>query len=188
MKLKKGSIEAKQYMAKIRAMKSGTKKKATKKKSLGATKFVEKKEPKNTKPKRTIQITRRSDGTFKNFKSLGATKFLEKKEPKSTKPKRTIQITRKADGTFKNFKQIGSIHKDTKSHNVRINVLSGNSLTPTQKKLYTKLMNEYDSKGWYKIVSFDNFINVQYENAIKKNNRKLSNDIYYVMQYAQNDF
>jgi hypothetical protein len=125
MKLKKGSIEAKRYMAKIRAMKSGTKKKATKKKSLGATKFVEKKEPKSTKPKRTIQITRKADGTFKKFKQIGATKFVEKKEPKSTKPKRTIQITRKADGTFKKFKQIGSIHKDTKSHNVRINVLSG---------------------------------------------------------------
>ena len=183
MKLKKGSLEAKRFMAKIRAMKSGTKKK-----TIGATKFVEKKEPKNTKPKRTIQITRKADGTFKKFKQIGATKFVEKKEPKNTKPKRTIQITRKADGTFKKFKQIGNIHKDTKSHNVRINVLSGNSLTPTQKKLYTKLMNEYDSKGWYKIVSFDSFINVQYENAIKKNNRKLSNDIYYVMQYAQNDF
>ena len=170
MKLKKGSLEAKRFMAKIRAMKSGTKKK-----SIGATKFVEKKEPKNTKPKRTIQITRSADGTFKKFKqigglkkvykgynisrtptgyyeaylssqgkffvadtlqgiknainkdikSLGATKFVEKKEPKNTKPKRTIQITRKADGTFKKFKQIGSIHKDTKSHNVKINVLSG---------------------------------------------------------------
>jgi hypothetical protein len=84
MKLKKGSLEAKRYMAKIRAMKSGKKK-----------------------------------------KSIGATKFVEKKEPKNTKPKRTIQITRKADGTFKKFKQIGSIHKDTKSHNVKINVLSG---------------------------------------------------------------
>jgi hypothetical protein len=120
MKLKKGSLEAKRYMAKIRAMKSGKKKK-----SIGATKFVEKKEPKNTKPKRTIQITRKADGTFKKFKQIGATKFVEKKEPKNTKPKRTIQITRKADGTFKKFKQIGSIHKDTKSHNVKINVLSG---------------------------------------------------------------
>jgi hypothetical protein len=94
MKLKKGSIEAKRYMAKIRAMKSGTKKKATKKK---ATKK----------------------------KSIGSTKFVEKNEPKNTKPKRTIQITRKANGTFKKFKSLGDIHKDTKSHNVRINVLSG---------------------------------------------------------------
>jgi hypothetical protein len=65
MKLKKGSLEAKRFMAKIRAMKSGTKKK-----SIGATKFVEKKETKSTKPKRTIQITRRGDGTFKKFKQI----------------------------------------------------------------------------------------------------------------------
>ena len=66
MKLKKGSLEAKRFMAKIRAMKSDTKKK-----TIGATKFVEKKEPKNTKPKRTIQITRKADGTFKKFKQIG---------------------------------------------------------------------------------------------------------------------
>ena len=186
MKLKKGSLEAKRYMAKIRAMKSGTKKK-----TIGATKFVEKKEPKNTKPKRTIKITRRADGTFKNFKQingLGATKFVERKEPKNTKPKRTIKITRRADGTFKKFNQISGLHKDTKSHNVRINVLSGNSLTPTQKKLYSKLSNDYDKNGWYKIASFTNFINVQYENAIKKHNSTLANNLYYVMQYAENDY
>jgi hypothetical protein len=123
MKLKKGSPEAKRYMAKIRAMKKGTKKKATKK--IGATKFVEKKEVKSTKPKRVLQITRRTDGTFKKFKQIGATKFVEKKETKSTKPKRVLQITRRTDGTFKKFKQISGLHKDSKSHNVRISVVSG---------------------------------------------------------------
>jgi len=91
MKLKKGSAEAKRFMAKIRAMKSGAKKKATKKAP----------------------------------KKIGATKFVEKNEVKNTKPKRTIQITRKSNGTFKKFKQIGGLHKDTKSHNVRISVVSG---------------------------------------------------------------
>lgn len=113
MKLKKGSIEAKRFMAKIRAMKSGTKKKATKKTSIGATKFVEKKEPKNTKPKRTIQITR------------------------------------KADGTFKKFKQIGSIHKDTKSHNVRVSVVSGLNVHYSQK--ITNLLK--DLNKWKTILS-----------------------------------
>ena len=89
MKLKKGSVEAKRYMAKIRAMKSGTNKKATKTKSLGATKYVEKNETKKTKPKRTIKIERDTFGQFKKFKTLSG------------------------------------VHKDTKSHNVRINVLSG---------------------------------------------------------------
>ena len=54
MKLKKGSLEAKRFMAKIRAMKSGTKKKATKK--IGATKFVEKKETKTNSHKNTTFI------------------------------------------------------------------------------------------------------------------------------------
>ena len=114
MKLKKGSLEAKRFMAKIRAMKSGTKKKATKK--IGATKFVEKKETKSTKPKRTLQITRRTDGSFKKFKQIGATKFVEKKETKRTKPKRTIQITRRADGTFKKFKSLSGQNVNFKKH------------------------------------------------------------------------
>ena len=90
MKLKKGSPEAKRFMAKIRSMKKATKK-------------------------------------------IGATKFVEKKEPKNTKPKCTIQITRSSDGTFKKFKQIGSVHKDTKSHNVKISVVSGLNVHYSQK-------------------------------------------------------
>lgn len=106
MKFKKGSVEAKKYMAKIRAMKG-----KPKKKSLGATKFVEKTESKKTKPKKTIQITRKSDGTFKKFTRLAGVK---KSMPKKT-----------------------SVHKDTKSHNVRISVVSGVNKAP---KFYDKDM------------------------------------------------
>jgi hypothetical protein len=223
MKLKKGSLEAKRFMAKIRAMKAGTKKK-----SIGATKFVEKNEPKNTKPKRTIQITRKANGTFKKFKQiggiydtikskvnrattstkkniaysvidsaiksanskeklalkkakatikntyLGATKFVEKNEPKNTKPKRTIQITRKANGTFKKFKSLGDIHKDTKSHNVKINVLSG-------------LNNQVliDLQYWIKKLSQFNEELIKYQKEyINKDNSKSAKAFYKKMIMA----
>jgi hypothetical protein len=98
MKLKKGSAEAKRYMAKIRSMKAGSKKKPTKKVGLGATKYIEKGESANTKPKRIITITRFPKAKLQTKKNSG-------------KP-----------GTFKSF---AGVHKDTKSHNVKINVLSG---------------------------------------------------------------
>jgi hypothetical protein len=76
MKLKKGSIEAKRFMAKIRAMKSGTKKKATKKKAtkkktIGATMFVETNESKKKRPTKVIRVTRKGNGTFKKFNTIG---------------------------------------------------------------------------------------------------------------------
>lgn len=98
MKLKKGSAEAKRYMAKIRSMKAGSKKKPTKKVGLGATKYIEKGESAKTKPKRIITITRFPKAKLQTKKNSG-------------KP-----------GTFKSF---AGVHKDTKSHNVRINVVSG---------------------------------------------------------------
>lgn len=98
MKLIKGSAAAKRYMAKIRSMKAGSKKKPAKKVGLGATKYIEKGETAKTKPKRIITITRFPKAKLQTKKNSG-------------KP-----------GTFKSF---AGIHKDTKSHNVKINVLSG---------------------------------------------------------------
>lgn len=129
MKLKKGSAEAKRFMAKIRAMKSGAKKKTTKKAP----------------------------------KKIGATKFVEQNETKSTKPKRNIQITRRSDGTFKKFKQISGLHKDTKSHNVQISVVSGlkndvlNTLDDTFKKidLYTDMKNTYGKMSKNKTIQLE---------------------------------
>lgn len=120
MKFKKGSLAAKKYMAKIRAMKS-----KSNKKSLGATKFIEKTESKKSKPKKTIQITRKSDGTFKKFTRIAGVK---KSMPKKI-----------------------STHKDTKSHNVRISVISGLSnkkwlqVTPSGHGHY-KISTEYYGK------------------------------------------
>jgi len=127
MKLKKGSIEAKRFMAKIRAMKSGTKKKATKKKAtkkIGATKFFEAElETKSSKPKRNISVTRNGNGTFKKFND----KILEA---------RRLRAKLRAK---KNKSKISGIHKDTKSHNVKINVMSGD------KNVLLNLAKERDS-------------------------------------------
>lgn len=129
MKLKKGSLEAKRFMAKIRAMKS-----KNKKKYIGATTYIEQKETKKTKPKKVLKAIRRPDGTFESFKNvrgkIGATKIIESKETKKTNAKKVLRRIRRPDGTFKSFVKvkgkISGLHKDTKSHNVKINVLSGN--------------------------------------------------------------
>jgi|694.fasta_scaffold20537_7 hypothetical protein len=147
MKLKKGSLEAKRFMAKIRAMKSGAKKK-----SIGATTYIEQKETKKTIPKKVIKAIRREDGTFKSFKNvrgkIGATKIIEIKETKKTTPKKVLRRIRRADGTFESFVKvkgkISGLHKDTKSHNVRISVISGLNVHYSQKLInLTKDLNKW---------------------------------------------
>lgn len=85
---KKGSKQAKDYMAYIRSLK-----KTSKPKKVGAIKIVEKGENKFTKPSAIFEYTRTKKGTFKGMKKIGVAK--------------------------------PSTHKDTKSHNVNIRVLSG---------------------------------------------------------------
>jgi len=92
MKLKKGSKEAKAFMAKLRAAKGKPKKKVAGW-NKGGTYIIESGEGKPAKAKKVLKVTRRKvvkAGTFKNFTRVGATQ-----------------------------------HKDTKSHNVNIRVLSG---------------------------------------------------------------
>jgi hypothetical protein len=94
-RFKKGSKEAKAYMAKLRRMKD----------SVGATLYIEKGETKRTKPKRVVQVKRTKTGLFKNFSTVsgwkkGTTPFFEQGE--RTK-KGGILVTRrkKASGTAK---------------------------------------------------------------------------------------
>lgn len=71
----------------------------------------------------------------KSGKKVAAIKLIEKGESKKTKPKATYQVKRTAKGTYKGLKKVGAVkkkaatkseyHKDTKSHNVRISVMSG---------------------------------------------------------------
>lgn len=61
-------------------------------------------------------------------KKVAAIKIIEKGESKSAKPKATYQQVRSKKGTFKGLKKVGALdksHKDTKSHNVNIRVVSG---------------------------------------------------------------
>lgn len=59
-------------------------------------------------------------------KKVGAVKYVEKGETKNTKPKKVYQVNRTKKGTFKGVKRIaGTTHKDTRSHNVNVRVVSG---------------------------------------------------------------
>ena len=62
-------------------------------------------------------------------KKFGAIKIVETNETKVTRPTKVYQQTRTKSGTFKSLKRIAgakpSTHKDIKSHNVNIKVVSG---------------------------------------------------------------
>lgn len=75
-------------------------------KKVGAIKIIEKGETKSAKAKATYQQVRTKKGTFKGLKKVGA--VSKKAAPKKSASKR-----------------ITDIHKDSKSHNVNIRVVSG---------------------------------------------------------------
>lgn len=58
-------------------------------------------------------------------KNVGAIKIVEKGESASSRPTATYQYKRTAKGTFKGLKRISGSHKDSKSHNVNVRVVSG---------------------------------------------------------------
>ena len=60
-------------------------------------------------------------------KKVGAIKIIEKGENKSAKVTKVLQQKRSKKGTFKGYKTLSGTktHKDTKSHNVNIRVVSG---------------------------------------------------------------
>ena len=62
-------------------------------------------------------------------KKVAAIKIIEKGESKKTRPSATYQQVRTKKGTYKGLKRVGAAmdksHKDTKSHNVNIRVVSG---------------------------------------------------------------
>ena len=119
MKLKKGSKEAKAFMAKLRAAKG--------------------------KPKKKVSGWNKG-GTF----------IIESGESKPAKAKKIIKVERRKvvkAGTFKNFTRVGYTHKDTKSHNVNIRVLSG--LSKKIAGLFdTSVINDIDElkKEYFKLA------------------------------------
>lgn len=90
--------------------------------------------------------------------------------------------------TEKDFKpKSKSYHKDTKSHNVNIRVISGfNELTAKQKTLYNKLYNSYNKSGLYKIVNFEKY--VMQNIVIAEAKRKSTIDLYKIYDFVQNDY
>lgn len=50
------------------------------KKKVGATLILEKKETKNTKPKKVVRVTRSSGGAFESFKKVGTVNFTPVKD------------------------------------------------------------------------------------------------------------
>lgn len=113
---------------------------------------------------------------YKSGKKVGATKVVEsypkrkKVEKKSSKVTKVLQRVRKADGTFKGYKRVaGSSHKDTKSHNVNIRVVSGiNKLSAGAKKLWL----EINKKGFFKFNTEENILLFLYDEAIRKGQYK----------------
>jgi hypothetical protein len=84
-------------------------------------------------------------------KKVGATKVIERGEKKNAKVTKVLQRVRSKKGTFKGMKKVsGSSHKDTKSHNVNIHVVSGVSKGKEKmlimwKDIYGKLSAQYVS-------------------------------------------
>lgn len=109
-------------------------------------------------------------------KKVGAVKYVEKGEPKSAKAKKVYQVNRTKKGTYKSVTRIAgtSTHKDTKSHNVRINVMSGvNDATINEIKHINDIL-----KKW-KVV----LMTLEQQKKLEKNTLKktlFKNDIYRV--------
>lgn len=82
-------------------------------------------------------------------KKVGAIKIVEKNETKLTRPTKVYQQTRTKSGTFKSLKRIAgakpSTHKDIKSHNVNIKVVSG--IQKTINGMQKTYMAIYQNKG-----------------------------------------
>jgi hypothetical protein len=80
-------------------------------------------------------------------KKVGAIKIVEKNETKLTRPTKVYQQTRTKSGTFKSLKRIAGTtkHKDTKSHNVNIRVVSG--IQKTINGMQRTYMAIYQNKG-----------------------------------------
>lgn len=87
--------------------------------------------------KKKAALKKKAEPKKKAAKKIAAIKIIEKGENKSAKSKATYQQVRTKKGTYKGLKKVGAIkkkattkkltgyHKDTKSHNVNIRVVSG---------------------------------------------------------------
>jgi hypothetical protein len=94
-----------------------------------ATRFISKYKKAGYSRKDAIKNANLDAAFSVNGWNKGGTYIIESGEKKPTKAKKVISVTRRKvvkAGTFKKFSKVGALdHKDTKSHNVNIRVLSG---------------------------------------------------------------
>ena len=120
---------------------------------------------------------------FAMQKKVGAIKIIEKGESKSVKPKATYQQVRTKKGTYKGLKKVGAlpkkkasaskritdIHKDSKSHNVNIRVVSG-----YKKPMYS--MGNVDTKKLLDQFSKESKLKKDVITILKSKAKDYSND------------
>jgi hypothetical protein len=113
---------------------------------------------------------------------VGATKVVEKGEKKTAKVTKVLQRVRTKKGTFKGYKRVaGSSHKDTKSHNVNIRVVSG--IKPKQKivllaKNIQKLTDINDHTG--AVLKLAKFLKDPYYISVLNGIEKVHNKLGYL--------
>lgn len=118
------------------------------KKIISVAKAYKKKYPK--KYKTWTEYVKYASSIYNKNKKVGATKIIERGENKKAKVTKTLKRVRSKKGTFKGYKVINGTHKDTKSHNVNIRVVSGISgIKSAAKKL---LLDKYGNLAAKKIV------------------------------------
>lgn len=106
-------------------------------------------------------------------KKVAAIKIIEKGESKKAKPKSTYQQVRTKKGTYKGLKRVGAAmdksHKDTKSHNVNIRVVSG-----YKKPMYS--MGNVDTKKLIDQFAKEGKLKKDVVTILKSKARDYSND------------
>jgi hypothetical protein len=100
-------------------------------------------------------------------KKVGATKIIERGEKKNAKVTKVLQRVRSKKGTFKGMKKVsGASHKDTKSHNVNIRVVSGVDMYKIRDMIESEIKNNLKLLDIFKTYQFKN--STEKKSAIKK--------------------
>jgi hypothetical protein len=133
------------------------------KKVVAEAKKLRKKNPKLTQP----QAVKQAWAIMYAKKKVGATKIIERGENKNAKVTKVLQRVRSKKGTFKGMKKVsGGTHKDTKSHNVNIRVVSGVDMYKIRDMIESEIKNNFKLLDIFKTYPFKN--SIEKKSAIKK--------------------
>ena len=127
-------------------------------------KKLRKKNPKLTQAQAVKQAWAIEYAKSGKSKKVAAIKIIEKGESKNAKPKATYQQKRTKKGTYKGLKKVGAAksseyHKDTKSHNVNIRVVSGlNRIYGIEPSDLTRITNDINGNPRY-VIHFLQLLN-----------------------------